>query len=301
MRPPLVIPVLAVVAFGVGFAIDQVALEGHIAPAITAKVVPAAMLAQAGTWYNEDGSISAYQTPYEPASSYNGYGYYGYYESGYQSYYQSYYQGYYEPYYGTVYVTPTPWYVTAFPGIGQMAQQIIPGQSNPIRVTAPTPTPVKNPQPTCWISANPTQVTAGGSSALSWSSFNATRATLSDVGDVALTGSQTVRNISSTQNFTLQVSGAGGSNICYTRVNVTDAGPPPSCVISVFPSAISRGQSASLSWGSLNATVATLGGVGVVELQGGRSVFPAYSSDYSLTVGDASGRQNTCTAHLTVQ
>ena len=340
MRYVLTLSILVVAAFGVGFVLDQYSLEHGNVAARTALLAASGVLAQNDAYYGSDntyyGSDNNYysqdfysspqdttynsypdqytETPQPSRSSYYDSSYNSYYDNSYQPYnsynsynsYDPYYNSYYYPtsYYDTIYMTPSPWYVQTFPGIGRLAQYIIPGQINPtpVHVTAPSPAPrpVANPQPSCWISADPTQVVNGGTSVLSWSSFNATRATLSDLGDVSVTGERTLHGLTATQTYTLQIFGAGGSNICYTRVNVAAIGPTPSCVISVFPSTISRGSSASLSWGSMNASVATLGGVGSVELQGGRSVFPAYSSDYTLTVS-SSGKQSSCTTHLTVQ
>src|SRR3989338_7702205 len=60
-----------------------------------------------------------------------------------------------------------PWYVKAFPGIGSMLQQILPGQQAP----APRPPPPVQqrptyPQPSCWVSAQPSLVASGGSSVI---------------------------------------------------------------------------------------------------------------------------------------
>lgn len=289
---------LVMVAFGVGFAIDQFALER---PPRTFGLAASGVLAQHGDYdlYGADSewhdSSYSYFQGREPL--YSEQYYYGPYELAPSPHYNYDYEpGYLEP--NVVYVRPDPWYVHTFPGIGRVAQHIIPGQMNRVLVTAPALSLA--PQPSCWIAANPMQVSYGGTSVLSWSSFNASRAMLTNIGSVPSTGSYTLRNLTTTQMYTLQVSGAGGSNVCYTRVTVAAPKPSPSCVISVFPSAIARGSSAALSWGSFNAAVATLGGVGVVPLQGGITVSPLYSTDYTLIV--SSGEQSkTCTTQLTVQ
>lgn len=196
-----------------------------------------------------------------------------------------------------------PWYVKAFPGIGGMLQQLFPGQqTRPAPRPQPAPPRPTYPQPSCWLSAQPTLVASGGSSVLSWSSFNATRAALTGFGEVSVTGSRTVPNITSTRTFTLSVSGQGGNGSCYTRVTVQ---PPvsglPSCIISVNPDVIERGDSANLAWGSQNASSATLSGVGAVPTQGGISVSPVQTTTYTLTVGGSSRRSNTCTVRLFVE
>src|SRR3990167_7015170 len=193
-----------------------------------------------------------------------------------------------------------PWYVKAFPGIGSMLQQILPGQQAP----APRPPPPVQqrptyPQPSCWVSAQPSLVASGGSSVISWASFNATRASLTGFGEVSVAGSRTVPNITSTRTFTLSVAGQGGNGSCYTRVTVQPpVSGPPSCIISVNPDVISRGESANLAWGSQNASSATLSGTGPVPTQGGVSVSPIQTTTYTLTVGGSSGQSSSCTVRL---
>ena len=196
-----------------------------------------------------------------------------------------------------------PWYVKAFPGIGSMLQQILPGQQAP----APRPPPPVQqrptyPQPSCWVSAQPSLVASGGSSVISWASFNATRASLTGFGEVSVAGSRTVPNITSTRTFTLSVAGQGGNGSCYTRVTVQPpVSGPPSCLISVNPDVISRGESANLAWGSQNASSATLSGTGPVPTQGGVSVSPIQTTTYTLTVGGSSGQSSSCTVRLFVE
>ena len=199
---------------------------------------------------------------------------------------------------GYIRQTQQPWYVQSFPGFGQMAQQIIPGL-HPVAAPSPRPPVVVYSQPSCWISAQPTSVQYGGSSALQWSSFNATRATLTDFGTVPTSGTRTVQNIRNDRMFVLTVSGQGGTGSCYTRISVRQ-GATPSCVIAVNPSAISRGASASLGWWSENATSASLSGFGSVSLMGGRYVSPQQTTTYTLTVRNASGQSNMCAAELGV-
>ena len=195
-----------------------------------------------------------------------------------------------------------PWYVKAFPGIGSMLQQILPGQQAP----APRPPPPVQqrptyPQPSCWVSAQPSLVASGGSSVISWASFNATRASLTGFGEVSVACSRTVPNITSTRTFTLSVAGQGGNGSCYTRVTVQPpVSGPPSCLISVNPDVISRGESANLAWGSQNASSATLSGTGPVPTQGGVSVSPIQTTTYTLTVGGSSGQSSSCTVRLFV-
>ncbi len=200
-----------------------------------------------------------------------------------------------------VYVVQDPWYVQSFPGFGSFFQQIIPGQSRPApRPTpAPPPRPVY-PQPSCWISAQPSTVDYGKASTLSWSSFNSTRATLTDFGNVPLSGSRVVQNIRNERTYQLSVSGQGGSGSCYTRISVRAQSGNPTCMISAYPSSIHSGQSASLAWSSQNASSAYLSGVGAVAAQGGTYVAPRQTTTYTLTVYSGQGGSGACTAQVGV-
>lgn len=193
----------------------------------------------------------------------------------------------------------SPWYVNAFPGIGQVVQQIIPGQHKPAPrpIVAPRP---QYPQPSCWISASPMSVEYGGSSTLSWSSFNATRASLTDFGNVSLSSSRLLHNIRSDRTYQITVSGAGGSGSCYTRITVRAQSATPSCVISAYPSSIHVGQSTNLAWGTANASSAYLSGVGSVGLQGGMYVTPNKTTTYTLTAVGAQGVTGSCAAQVGV-
>lgn len=192
----------------------------------------------------------------------------------------------------------TPWYVSAFPGIGKMVQQIVPGLNQPAPRPAP-PRPVY-PQPSCWISALGSEVEYGGSSTLSWSSFNATRASITDVGTVPLSGSRLLQNIRSDRTYQLTVSGAGGTGSCYTRITVRPQSAAPACVIAAYPNSIHVGQSANLAWGSDRATSAYLSGVGTVPPQGGRYVSPTKTTTYTLTVTGPQGSSTSCSAQIGV-
>lgn len=201
-----------------------------------------------------------------------------------------------------VYVVNDSWYVSSFPGFGSFFQQIIPGQARPPPARPapqPPPRPVY-PQPSCWISAQPTSVEFGKSSTLQWSSFNASRVSLTDFGNVPLSGSRVVQNIRSDRTYQLSVSGQGGSGSCYTRITVRPASGNPSCVISAYPSTISVGQSSSLAWGSQNASTAHLSGVGTVSVQGGTYVSPRQTTTYTLTVFGLQGASDTCMTQIGV-
>ena len=80
--------------------------------------------------------------------------------------------------------------------------------------------------------------------------------------------------------------------------------PPPSpaaptASISVSPSTIQAGQSASLTWQTSNATDVSIDGIGAVQPNGSQSVSPTDSTTYHLIAKGSGGRQE-ATARLTV-
>lgn len=79
--------------------------------------------------------------------------------------------------------------------------------------------------------------------------------------------------------------------------------PPPKPSISQFvaePSTIERGQSATLRWRVANATDISIDhGIGAVQAQGSRRVFPSESTTYTLSAKGPGG-QDSRTASITV-
>jgi peptidoglycan-associated lipoprotein len=75
--------------------------------------------------------------------------------------------------------------------------------------------------------------------------------------------------------------------------------PAPTASISVDPSSIQAGQSASLTWQTTNATDVSIDGIGAVQPNGSQSVSPTESTTYHLVAKGAGGTQE-ATARLTV-
>jgi peptidoglycan-associated lipoprotein len=73
----------------------------------------------------------------------------------------------------------------------------------------------------------------------------------------------------------------------------------PTASITVTPSSIQAGQSASLSWQTSNATDISIDGIGAVQANGSQSVSPTDSTTYHLVAKGAGGSQD-ASARLTV-
>lgn len=85
------------------------------------------------------------------------------------------------------------------------------------------------------------------------------------------------------------------------RTSGSTAPALPSGTLSVSPTAITAGQSATLSWSTANAVSASIDqGIGTVATSGSRVVTPSANTTYTLTVTNSSGQTATTTAALTV-
>ena len=119
---------------------------------------------------------------------------------------------------------------------------------------------VTHPQPTLTLSAVPSTVMAGGISALSWSSENATSCTASGAwsGAKAASGSENTAPLNASALYELTCTGPGGSVTKSTTVTVTY--PTPTLSFNVEPTTVVAGGSATLVWSATNANSCTASG-----------------------------------------
>jgi peptidoglycan-associated lipoprotein len=75
--------------------------------------------------------------------------------------------------------------------------------------------------------------------------------------------------------------------------------PSPTASISVSPDTVQKGQSATLTWQTSNATDVSIDGIGAVQASGSQQVSPADSTTYHLTAKGSGGSQEAST-RLTV-
>jgi peptidoglycan-associated lipoprotein len=91
---------------------------------------------------------------------------------------------------------------------------------------------------------------------------------------------------------------------CKKKVQPAPAPPPPpppapTASLTVNPSTIEKGQSATLTWQTGNATDVTIDGVGKVDANGSTQVTPTDSTTYRLSAKGPGGTQD-ATARVTV-
>lgn len=153
-------------------------------------------------------------------------------------------------------------------------------------------------KPRVSIQAVPTTINLGGSSTLTWTSSNATSASIDQgIGSVPLNGSLNVTPATTT-TYTITVRNSHGSTVTATAT-VTVNVVLPTVAFSAAPTTIEVGQSSTLSWTTGNATSVTIdNGIGSVALNGSTIVAPTQTTTYTLT---ATGPGGTITSEAQVQ
>jgi len=154
--------------------------------------------------------------------------------------------------------------------------------------------------PTVALSANPSTITAGAASTLTWSSSHATSCSASGgwSGVRSTSGSENVTPASTTA-YTLACTGTGGTATQTTTVTVGGAGAP-TVSLSANPTTISSGQTSTLTWGSTGADncAASGGWAGARATSGSQPVQPTSTATYTLTCtgpGGTAGQSATIT------
>jgi hypothetical protein len=140
---------------------------------------------------------------------------------------------------------------------------------------------------TASLTANPSAISGGQSSTLSWSSANATSCTGTNFSTGnATSGSVTVSPIGTT-TYTVNCSGSAGSASASTTLTVS-AGLTAS--LTANPISISGGQSSTLTWSSNNANSCTGTNFSTGNATSGSvAVSPSATTTYSISCTGSSG------------
>ena len=169
----------------------------------------------------------------------------------------------------------------------------------------PAPPP---PAATVTIVANPTSITAGGSSTLTVTATNATQVTVTgtDGSNYSLppTGGAQVVSPSTTTTYNVAATGAGAPAQASTIVTVTQPATP-TVSITANPASITAGSASTLTVTATNATQVTVTGTDgssyPLQPSGGtQSVSPAATTTYTATAtGGGTSATNTATVTVT--
>jgi hypothetical protein len=159
------------------------------------------------------------------------------------------------------------------------------------------------PAPICTLVANPSSVQQGGSSTLTWTTQNATSFSIDQgIGAVAtVTGGSQSITPANTTTYTGTATGPGGTVTCATTVTVTVVPPAPQCVLTVSPTSVVKGGTASLSWSGTNiASVIIDQGIGAKGATGSVNVSPESTTTYTGTFTATNGQTLSCSATLQI-
>jgi hypothetical protein len=131
-----------------------------------------------------------------------------------------------------------------------------------VNVTVQAPPPA----PSLTFTANPTSVTAGGRTKLTWSATNATACTASGAwsGAKATSGTEQSGALAADSTFALNCTGAGGTVSRSVTVTVGSSPPPPAPApnvsLSASPASVASGARSRLTWSADNSTACTASG-----------------------------------------
>lgn len=164
--------------------------------------------------------------------------------------------------------------------------------------------PNQPPAPSCTLTAAPSSLTSAGTTTLSWTTTNATSASINNgIGSVSpVSGGSVSANVPGSTTFTLTVTGPGGTQTCEAPVTVTSVNPSPSCSLSLSASSINSGQSVVLSWVSANVTSGSIdNNIGTTSpvSAGSVTIFPPSSTTFNGIFTGPNGTVS-CSIPLTV-
>ena len=172
--------------------------------------------------------------------------------------------------------------------------------AQPLTVTVPAAAP------TVTLAAAPVAITLGKTSTLTWSSSNATVCTASNgwSGSEAINGTavETPAAVGSV-SYVLSCTGPGGTVSATADVTVSAAPAAPKVTLTAAPTAITLGQTSTLTWSSSNATACTAsnGWSGAESTSGTAAQTPGAAGTVSYVLScTGAGGSVSATANVTV-
>jgi len=141
-----------------------------------------------------------------------------------------------------------------------------------------------------YFTANPTSITLGESSTLSWSVSNVTTITIDQgIGTVSATGTTEVSPQDSTI-YTLTAKNNDGQKTQSCTVEIT-LNPPTIEYFTATPESIMLDSYSTLSWSTTNATTITCSNIfGSLPATGTMEVSPSETTTYTLTANNNGGQ-----------
>jgi hypothetical protein len=139
------------------------------------------------------------------------------------------------------------------------------------------------------FTANPTSISSGASSTLSWTVEGADSADISEVGTVDPKSGTRPVSPTKTTTYTLTAHNSRGSATRTVTVTVS-AAPVRIVLFQAQPTSIAAGQNSTLTWQTENADSVTITTLGSVSHSGSSSVAPGSTTTYTLTASNSTGQ-----------
>jgi hypothetical protein len=149
------------------------------------------------------------------------------------------------------------------------------------------------------FTANPTSITAGQSSTLTWATQNATSVSISSLGGVVLAGNQTV-SPATTTTYTLTATNATGSVTAQATVTVTGSNGVLITNFTATPSSIPSGGSSVLACTATGATSVAINGAVTQGTSATTTVTPAQTTTYTCIATGPNNQTDTRQVTVTV-
>jgi hypothetical protein len=148
--------------------------------------------------------------------------------------------------------------------------------------------------------ADPTSISSGQPSTLTWRILNADSATITpNIGGVSAQGGSINVQPTATTTYTLTAKNANGTDTAAVTV-VVQQPKPQILVCTAVPMNIAQGETARLYYDTVNATSVTITpGVGSVGTSGNVAVTPNATTNYTITATNPNG-STTCSVSVQV-
>ena len=160
------------------------------------------------------------------------------------------------------------------------------------------------PTPSVSLIANPSTITEGATSTLTWDSSNTNYCSASWTNATSTSGNQEVSPATTTA-YNISCGGNYGTTTASTTITVNKdnggggggSNPEPSITLTANPSVINIGATSTLTWDSSNTNYCVSSWTSATSTSGNQDVSPSATTDYSISCG---GNYGTTTATTTI-
>ncbi|MFC4639749.1 protein kinase domain-containing protein [Deinococcus hohokamensis] len=146
------------------------------------------------------------------------------------------------------------------------------------------------------FNVSPTRVAGNQQVTVTWRVRGAEQVSITELGKVPPSGKRT---LTPSRDLNLQITARNGSETASDAEAVSVIGAKIN-VFKLSPEAVTRGQSAMLSWEVENATSVAIDGIGTVAARGQKKVSPRLSTSYVITAQGGNNSTTTANARLEV-